>query len=500
MNKYFLSVTVFTTGAIVMVLEIVGSRIVAPYLGTSLIIWTSLIGVILASLSLGYWLGGTLGDIRASRAILSLILLAAALLVATCALLSGPALSWSVKHVQDLRLGSVLSTSILFAPPSVLLGMVSPYAIRLLLKDISRAGSVVGSLYAISTVGSIVGTFLAGFWLIPQFGSAKILYILVGVLIGLAFVVGFPSFSVIQRAFVLALVPIGLLPMFRVGSMNPTVVADVDTHYNRVIVYDVRDPVSGRPIRVLVTGISEQSRMFLYGDDDLVQGYAKFYRLGRHFVPVIRRALMVGGGGYSYPKDFLRHNAGAQMDSIELDPVVTKLSKMYLNFPEDPRLKVHHGDARIFLNRATSVYDAIYVDVFSASCAIPFHLVTREAMTLMRDALREPGVMLLNVITSIESRLLGAIYVTSASVFPFVYVFPVNHVDDTQIVQNILVVGVKDVAPPPLRSADPELQRYLYHRWKGKMSVNVPLLTDDFAPLEQYYLEAVKKDRSVKGR
>lgn len=173
--------TVFICGAIVMVVELVGSRILAPYLGTSIFVWTNLIGVILTSLSLGYHLGGKVADKKASYQLLSSIIFAAGCIVIASALLSSALLS--VLEIGNIWLGSVVATTVLFAPQSVLLGMVSPLAVRLRLKSLDKLGTTVGNLYALSTLGSILGTFLAGYFLIAFLGSTKILFVCATILI-----------------------------------------------------------------------------------------------------------------------------------------------------------------------------------------------------------------------------------------------------------------------------------------------------------------------------
>ncbi|MDP2709047.1 MAG: fused MFS/spermidine synthase [bacterium] len=182
-KKYILELAVFACGAIVMIFELVGSRVLGPYLGTSIFIWTSLIGIILASLSLGYYLGGYLADKKATFDILSLIVLAAAFFIGLDIVIKDPLLVFLQTSVSDIRAGSVIASLILFLPPGLLLGMVSPYAVKLKISDLGTSGSTVGKLYAISTAGSILGTFLSGFYLIPRFGTNKLLLILAAALI-----------------------------------------------------------------------------------------------------------------------------------------------------------------------------------------------------------------------------------------------------------------------------------------------------------------------------
>ena len=174
--EIMLRVVVFVCGAVVMILELAASRIIAPYLGTSIVVWTGLIGIILGSLSLGYWWGGKIADKNANYKRLGIILAISAVLTALISYFK-PVLSL-IQNIDSLEFGAILSTLILFAPATVVLGMVTPYAVRLAIRSIDDSGKTVGNLYAISTLGSIIGTFLGGFFLISIFGNARIISIL----------------------------------------------------------------------------------------------------------------------------------------------------------------------------------------------------------------------------------------------------------------------------------------------------------------------------------
>lgn len=177
MKKYSLEIIVFICGAVVMAFEIIGSRMLGPYVGTSIFVWTSIIGVILLSLSLGYFWGGRIADRRPEAKILALIILLSAIFIAVSTIIKDNLLSYLLNAIYDIRIVSVISSLLLFTIPSILLGMVSPFAARLKMKNIALSGATVGNLYAISTVGSIIGVFLSGFFLIPSFRITKILFL-----------------------------------------------------------------------------------------------------------------------------------------------------------------------------------------------------------------------------------------------------------------------------------------------------------------------------------
>lgn len=330
MKKYLLEIIVFICGAVVMILEIVGARILAPFLGTSMIVWTSLIGMVLGSLSFGYWYGGKLSDKKPDFQKFSFIIFSAGLFVGLFFLVESFILTFIQNFIQNIYLGTIMASFVLFSPPSVLLGMVSPYVIKLKLDDLKTSGATVGNLFAFSTLGSIVGTFAAGFLLIPWLGSQSIIFYLSVVLIFSSLVVSPQKMLIKVSAFFLISACFFNFRFFQ-PSLAEGATLDIDTRYNRVIISDYINTSSFQKIRGMsFSPHGMQSAMFLE-DDDLVFDYTKFYRLGGYFNPNIKEALMIGGAGYSYPKDFLSKHSDANMDVIEIDPKLTELAKDFLN-------------------------------------------------------------------------------------------------------------------------------------------------------------------------
>lgn len=488
MRAYLLELIAFLSGAAVMVLELVGSRILAPYIGTSLSVWTSLIGIILASLSIGYWWGGKAADKNPSLRTLSAILFVAALFVGATAVTKDLILSIIQIIVRDIRISSVMNALILFAPASIAFGMVTPYAVRLKMQTIEASGKTVGNLYAISTIGSIVGTFAAGFILIPALGNANILFVTALGLIGLSFLTYAKSYRIPKAGIALFLMVFGSFTAITRANLAAAGFVDVDTHYNRVLIEERADIASGRPMRTLRTdGLGIQSAMFLDGDG-LVFEYTKLYNLAPHFVPRIERTLMLGGGAYSYPKYFIKRFPEATMDVVEIDPKLTDLARRYFNLADDPRLRIFHEDGRTFLNRSNETYNAVFVDAFN-TYSPPFQLTTRETAQDMFAHLTDGGVVIMNIISAIEGprgKFLRAEYATYRSVFPYVYVVPVTKPDEGDVVQNVMLVAVKSASEPNLHSNNPELASYLSRRWIPDIPDDMPVLTDERAPVEFY--------------
>lgn len=486
-----LEVTVFAAGAVVMMYELVGSRVVAPYVGTSIFVWSSLIGVILGSLSLGYYLGGRLADRRQDWVVLAMIIVGAAFGVRLTALLRD-----FVPNIIQLFGGRVEWQSVgmalaLFAPASLCLGMVSPYATRLSMTDVGHSGRTVGRLSALSTLGSIVGTFAAGFYLIPHVGSLHLLIALSIALLAVAALI--PVGQVMpkkQRWYYWA--GLSVLAIFFAWMNNSSIVkaVDIDTPYNRLWIYEAED-ATGRMRRNLHTDpFGTQSSMFLDNPTELAAEYTKYYELANHFVPGLKNALMIGGCGYSYPKYFLQNYPSSTLDVVEIDPGMTQAARDYFGLADTKNLKITHADGRIFLNQSTQTYDAILIDAFNSFSSIPFHLTTREAVQQVSDRLNERGVVVLNLISALtgpKAKFFEAEYQTYASVFPQVYVLRVTDREPDEL-QNLILIAAKSTAPLEWESSDLNINQFLQRRWTGTPGRSVPILTDDFAPVDYYKL------------
>jgi spermidine synthase len=480
--KYRLEITVFFCGACGMILELVGSRVVSPYFGNSLTVWTSLIGIILGSLSLGYYLGGKLADRNANTKLLSVLLIVASICVALTAFLKEIVLTViSIIFSNQINLASLLSIIILFAPASVILGIVSPYAAKLKLAELKSSGQVIGNLYAISTLGSIIGTFLAGFYLIPTFGNTTILYLISAILMLVSVLLYYFRQS---PKIILILLAIYLLgEQFKLFKM--VALADIDTQYGRIIIRDDTNE-QGKKLRYLEADNGQESAIYVDDLSQLVFDYTKSYRLSNSFQPQINRALMIGGAAYTYPRDYLVHNPHSIIDVVEIDPQMTALAKKYFFLEDDSRLKIFHQDARMFVKTAIQKYDVIFLDAF-LGITPPSHLTTKEFMSDINNLLTNNGVLLINLISATEgdnSSFFIAEANTLRTLFPRLDVY-LTQTPNKLTRQNLLLVAYKSLTLPELTNTDPTLNNIFSH----KISITSPLgrgqiLTDDHAPIE----------------
>ena len=476
-----------------MVYEIVGSRILAPFIGTSTYVWTSLIGVILAALSLGYWLGGRIADERPNARALAAAILAAAGLVSVTTIAKEVVLSTVASIPAWLEVKAVLAALILFAPASIALGFVTPFAVRLRMASVGDAGKTVGRLYALSTIGSIAGTFAAGFFLLPFIGSVRTLYLIAGGLFVLSLLL--VPFSLDRKhvsALLLLVLGIGASELWRQMLWRSHELIDIDSEYTRVQIFRADDPTTRRPIRALsFDPYSTQSAMFLDGrPDELVFDYTKFYHLVRAANPGFQRTLMIGGAGYSYPKSYLAEYPNAELEVVEIDPGMTRIAREHFRLADDPRLTIRHEDGRVFLNNAeTARYDAVLMDAFGSLFSIPFHLTTIEAVRHIDRVLTPDGVAIFNVgsaITGPASNFLQAEFRTYQEVFPRVYLFKVRPERPDTDLQNLIVLACKRECLPTVPAGDTVVNSLTSRLHTAPVPITRPALTDDLAPVERY--------------
>ena len=501
-RHFILEITVFVCGALLMVFEIIGSRILSPFIGTSTYIWTSLIGVILASLSLGYWLGGKWADRKPDVKVLALVIFLAGGCVSVTILTKEVVLSIIAASGIILEIKSLLAALVLFAPASVALGFVTPYAVRLRVLSIEDSGKTVGRLFAFSTIGSIVGTFAAGFFLIPFVGSIRTLYLIASGLILLSILLVPFALTRLNLA-VLILFLFGIAASeFNIYSLRRTSgLHDIDTEYSRIRVFQTTDK-AGKPIEALATDpYFVQSAIYLDNDDRVLE-YSRFYHLLRHFKPDLGRTLMIGGAGFTFPREYLRTYPNAAIDVVEIDPRMVQIARRFFRLKDDPRMKIVNQDGRVFLNRAPAgAYDVVLMDAFGSLFSVPPQLTTVEAVQQISRVMNDDGVVIANLGSAIKgpgSLFLQAEFVTYKKVFPNVYLFKVNTDYADERLQNVILVASKSQQEIQMSSGDSEIAYLLSHRYTAEFPLTRNVLTDDLAPVEYY--NSVAQDIHLRSR
>lgn len=475
---------VFLCGAVGMILELAGSRLLAPYFGNSIFVWTSLIGVLLGFMALGNFLGGRLADSHLSGRMLFWILISASAAITLIAFTEGAVLPALAKG-NGLRTESVAAAIALFALPSTVLGMVAPYSIRLKLHALSDSGSTVGSLYALSTIGSIVGTFLAGFWLIAAVGTHSIILVIAAVPAVLSLLFLAP---VTPRRLAAAAVALLLLAS-AIAFSKPSLVT-LDTQYERYIVRTGTDTRNGRPVVAISPQAQGGSESTVYSDngEPFPTPYFDYFDLGLKLAPKVERTLLIGGGAFVYPRRQLGLYPESSTDVVEIDPKLLDIARKDFFLKDDPRLRIFLEDGRTFLNRNTQKYNVVLLDAFKARGSVPYQLATREAIQLCSDALDEQGILVMNLVAAPggpSRRFLESEYATVNEVFPNALVFQVLDAPATDI-QNFEIVAAKNQSidlTSAIQGIEPQASPRLLKDFKVPDGTLV--LTDDRAPVDQ---------------
>ena len=504
--RFLLPCVVFVTGACVLIVEVLAVRVFSPYYGNTIYTVSSVITVILLALSVGYYAGGVAADRGASPLRFFSLIAASGVLLLLLYLLGTLALP-AISSALSIQSGPLVSAGMMFLLPALLLGMVSPYAIKLqsLVVPDQGIGRVSGTIFFWSTLGSITGSLLAGFVLIPMAGVDHVL-IAVGVLLVLVGLIPLLGQKVSRgaiwasgvSAFVLAAAATQFAGQPIVDAA--TIVHRSDGLYQQITIYE--GSYLGRPARFLLLDRSESGAMFLDSTDpsDLVYDYTKYYSLYKIFTPNLRNALVLGGGAYSIPKALLKEAPDAFIDVAEIEPSFLDLATRYFGAMASPRLRNHVEDGRRFLADSHTEYDLIFGDVYYSYFSVPPQFTTREFFALARSRLRPGGVFIANMIGDLSRRepsLIMAEIRTFLTVFPNSYFFAVESPERTDQLQNITLVGYNsdrriDIAAPPVTTHPDELIRFL--RFK-RLDVarrfelsSYPVMTDNFSPVE--YLTA----------
>jgi predicted membrane-bound spermidine synthase len=474
-----LGALVFGAGIGALATEITASRLLAPYFGSSTIVWANLIGVVLAALSLGYWLGGRIADRRPDRSLLGFIVLASALCVAAIPFVAKPFLDVTVEGLDETSAGAVvgsfLAVLLLFAPPVVLLGMVSPFAVRLAVASIATAGAVAGRLYALSTAGSLLGTFLPALVLIPAIGTQRTFLVVAALLAASAcFVLGARYLVVAAALVVLVVVPPGAVKR-HAGLLHE------ETSYHQYI--QVVEESDGRRLLYLNEGVAVHS---VWRRDSVLTGgvWDSFLAIPPLLGRDVRRVAILGNAAGTTARALGVFYPDAEIDGVELDPAVSRVGREYFGMDDNPRLTVHDADARPFLRSTDETYDLIVVDAYHQPY-VPFYLATREFFELVRDRLAPDGVVALNVAAVPgDRRLVEGIGTTLAAELPQVLEWPVLRF-------NTLVLGLAQPLEPSelrrrLRAGPARLAplRDLLARQVRPLAPSGRAWTDDRAPVE----------------
>ncbi|MBE0417233.1 MAG: fused MFS/spermidine synthase [Coriobacteriia bacterium] len=436
-----LYVTVFLCGAALMGLELAGARILAPAMGNSIFVWGSVISSFMLALSVGYWLGGIIADRFGTRRTLGVVVGSAGILTVISPLIAAAILPATAEFGP--RLGPLTATTIAFFGPALLLAMVSPIGVRTAsASGLGHIGRSAGSLYAISTSGSIIGTLATSFWLIPALqtdplivGIGLVLACTALVTLALPVAPRPAPLELVGRTWTMAVVGIVAAGLV-LGSGIMMSVADPgdvaedgsavlfrrDTQYHRILVTEANGE------RTLRFDRSRQTSVDISDPAVSRIRYPDYLHLAFAVKPDAGRVLVLGLGGGALPARILRDYPEVYVDAVEIDPVVVDVAERFFALPEDERLQVYVEDARRYVQRTGKRYDIVVVDCYHAD-ALPFHLTTQEFFEEISGVLEPDGVCAYNIISAVEgerSDLFRSLYRTAGTVWDHLWVFPVE--------------------------------------------------------------------------
>ena len=483
MKKYIMKITVFLCGALGMVLELVAARILSPYVGSSNLIWTTIIGIMLTSMSIGYWLGGKIADKRPDINLLSFFILIGAFFTSIIPILETALVKPLSEVMNELVIIAIICSTIVFGIPSFILAMVSPFAVKLEDKNHEEIGKTSGKISSLSTIGSIVGTFVAGFLLIPNLGVRTLILIITITLIILSFVMFNKKnvkYSICMFLCLLTLIGLNYYGKVLFDKNNPDIIKDVDSEYSRIWIKNI--PVGEISYKTMEVDTGLES--YINKDtNEMGARYLYYYDLFDYYNKDAKSTLMIGGAAYTYPTYYLNKYQEKTIDVAEIDEKMTELAIEEFDLDiENPRIKIYHQDGRSFLNNTKNKYDTILIDAFKGLNA-PFELTTYEALTKAKNALNDNGMVITNIISSLEGEdeeFIKYEYATYKAVFDDVELFKVRDTEKTES-QNLILIGFKN---------GKNINEEKYEEYKNLLEMEITdftsdreIVTDHFAPI-----------------
>lgn len=493
---YLASAVTFVSGCMVMMVEMVGARLLTPTLGSSYVVWSVLIGCILLFMALGASYGGRRADRDASLYGLALILAQAGGAILLLLLLYF-VYSNSVAICQIPLIIKALSVTILlFSLPSFVFGMIYPYAVRLSVVSEKNSGELVGRLSAWNTFGSILGTLCGGFLLTSLLGCREILFCAAAVLFGVSLIV----FHAPRWFVMLRIACIGVCLVGGILSFHNRSYFYIQSSYQTIMIEDIKE--NDYVFRCLRTEPGRtQSGVFLDNPAMPVLPYTTYVALLPLLYPQGSTFLMLGGGAYTIPSWLQSTYPKIGCDIVELDPAITEVAQRFFSFNPTKNQRIFHEDARCFLNRNQQVYDFIFLDVYNSHGAVPFHMLTEEAMTHIARSVSSEGLVMINLVGSVTGTrsgfyhcLLRMLTGHFADVKVFATIDPMAH----DMEQNFIFIASKHLFSDKLEMLlnDEDIETYVglpmaefrKHHMKATWSKGYPRLTDDFAPVERFLM------------
>lgn len=505
-----------------MMVEIVAGRLAARYIGSSLYTWTAVIGVILGGITLGYYIGGRLADSFSARKTIGWLLAASSGACIVAIILNNLVGEWTFLWSMEMAQRVLCHVAIVFFVPSTLIGAISPVAVKVALESDRHSGRTVGRMYAIGAAGSILGTFLAGFWLIGTIGTVNTLWATAVILLVIAVIYQPKSFVMhvctIIIIFMAAAGTTNLKPAQYIGSAmslkqahNPDMLYETESQYSYIAVHQLSKQPDER--QFVQDNLKSHSQIIMGKIRDLRYFYVRVYG------EVTRRAaagkeklctLTIGGGGYVFPRYILDLWPGSSVDVAEIDPAVTEAAMRAFGLPRDTPIRTINLDGRNYVDELlekkrrgeqTPQYDLIYMDAFN-DLSVPFQLVTRQFNEKIFDILTADGLYLTNIIDMREGgKVVGSFVETIKKTFPYIYV--VTKQSDYNLPVNFIVVaGKKPVNLENINTEENLADAELIIGDENDLTAfgkktDWIILDDDYVPVENFMTPVVREVSAV---
>lgn len=481
--------TIFISSAILLVLEIVAARLIAPYVGVSIYSWTSIIGVILAGLSLGNWIGGRWADRGGAEISVGIVLLLAAIFCIASLMLLTLVAPILMNSRLDLISTSFIYVLSMFFVPAILLGIITPLLTTLALHLDTRIGHIVGRMHALAALGSILGTFITGYWLVQYFGTRMII---IGCAICLL-LLAIPFLRKIRPTHIAAVLILGISTVavthIRNGFANP---CQWESNYFCLRVVDASSyeygPAKALILDHLMHGINHKKNpellisSYVHAMDEIVRMHFSVNEDSR------LRYFFAGGGAYTQPRAVKAMYPDSQVTVAELDPKVTATAQQAL-YVDTNEMQIIHNDARAVLQTTDQKYDVVVTDAYH-DISVPYHMVTQEFAQTVKNKLTREGLYLINIIDIFpDARLVKSLIKTLQMEFNYVDVW-LEEVPE-QVTRITYVISANNFRPLPGTIVS---QHGFQRRWlqvnktlstKGTAMHELPVLTDDYVPIER---------------
>lgn len=498
-NRYFFLFTLFYYGCATLVVEIIAARILSPYFGNTIYSYSGIITIVLLGLSIGYFISGTLSDKYASFKWYFGTFFLSAVSVFLIHLLSTYILPL-IGYKLSFTYGPVIISSLLFFLPALIFGMLSPMSLVLVKKNYIKHGLAkpASIVFFLSTIGSITGSLLTGFILVPFFGIDSILSLLSISLFIIAIIGYLPLIDNKARILIILLFLLFLVCNSYIKTPHSYHLFKADGLYELITIYD--DVFQGRPVRVLKQDRSTSG--VIYSDTgEIVPNSLKYYHLYKVSKKDIKRVLVIGGGAYLIPRDFTKNNPELIIDVVEIEPALFELSKKYFYVNEYSNINNYIIDGRRFLKSSTNLYDLIISDAYQSYFSIPIQYTTKQFFSLVSDRLTNDGVFIINVVDQLEHHEDSFVFSeikTFKTIFPNSYFFA-TATPENKSIQNIIFMGVnsnKKIDFNNLIITDDtinnlSIQSKLIDLNQYDFNKNI-ILTDNYSPVEYFIGKTLK--------